>query len=298
MQVRGRIRAGTGRSEGTRSASGPEPATARARQLALRRFSAWLLEQGESEADHSGSGLRAPKLDTKVVEPLTPEQIRALVVACAGRDRGRLAAGPAVGQGDRPTTAPGSGGAPDQVRRLHRAVAEAPASHSLWAVTSASARLFRSATSRMPSGSASRSNRAGNPRRAGSVAAAPSGVRAIVRQRRSRDQRAFHTGAVDGHGVSGRSGHRSSGVVGTRHRDGAASSPRTGAQDAPVLTPAADGLPRPEPLAAALAGSAALHLARPGSVGSCSTSRPRKRRGGRPAPEEMRQVRRPPRGAH
>ena len=38
MQVRGRIRARTGRSEGTRSASGPEPATARARQLALRPF--------------------------------------------------------------------------------------------------------------------------------------------------------------------------------------------------------------------------------------------------------------------
>jgi integrase/recombinase XerD len=44
-----------------------------------------LLEEGESDADHL-LGLRAPKLDAKVVEPLTAEQIRALVAACAGRD--------------------------------------------------------------------------------------------------------------------------------------------------------------------------------------------------------------------
>jgi integrase/recombinase XerD len=44
-----------------------------------------LLEEGESDADHL-LGLRAPELDAKVVEPLTAEQIRALVAACAGRD--------------------------------------------------------------------------------------------------------------------------------------------------------------------------------------------------------------------
>nr|WP_275585881.1 tyrosine-type recombinase/integrase [Geodermatophilus sabuli] len=69
--------------------AGAEPATARARQLALRRFSAWLLEEGEADADHL-LGLKAPKLDAKVVEPLTTEQITALVAACAGmelRDR-------------------------------------------------------------------------------------------------------------------------------------------------------------------------------------------------------------------
>jgi site-specific recombinase XerD len=65
--------------------AGGEPATARARQLALRRFSAWLLEEGESDADHL-LGLESPELDTKVVEPLTAEQIKALVAACAGRD--------------------------------------------------------------------------------------------------------------------------------------------------------------------------------------------------------------------
>jgi site-specific recombinase XerD len=65
--------------------AGGEPATVRARQLALRRFSAWLHEEGESDADYL-FGLKAPKLDAKVVEPLTPEQIKALVAACAGRD--------------------------------------------------------------------------------------------------------------------------------------------------------------------------------------------------------------------
>jgi hypothetical protein len=58
---------------------------ARARQLALRRFSAWLLEEGESDADPL-LGLEAAKLDAKVIEPLSPEQIKALVAACAGKD--------------------------------------------------------------------------------------------------------------------------------------------------------------------------------------------------------------------
>jgi site-specific recombinase XerD len=66
-------------------AAGAEPATARARQLGLRRFSAWLAEEGEMDADPL-LGLKAPKLDAKVVEPLTPEQIKALVAACAGRE--------------------------------------------------------------------------------------------------------------------------------------------------------------------------------------------------------------------
>ncbi|SDY35518.1 Site-specific recombinase XerD [Modestobacter sp. DSM 44400] len=65
--------------------AGAEPATARARQLALRRFSSWLQEEGEIDADPL-LGLKAPRLDAKVVEPLTAEQITALVAACAGRD--------------------------------------------------------------------------------------------------------------------------------------------------------------------------------------------------------------------
>ena len=65
--------------------AGAEPATARARQLSLRRFSAWLHEEGETDRDLL-IGLKAPQLDAKVVEPLTSEQIAALVAACAGKD--------------------------------------------------------------------------------------------------------------------------------------------------------------------------------------------------------------------
>jgi site-specific recombinase XerD len=60
---------------------GAQPATARARQLAVRRFTAWLAEEGEIPADPF-LGVRAPKLDAKVVEPLTDDQLRALLKAC------------------------------------------------------------------------------------------------------------------------------------------------------------------------------------------------------------------------
>ncbi|RKS77579.1 site-specific recombinase XerD [Motilibacter peucedani] len=69
--------------------AGAEASTARSRQLALRRFSAWLLEEGESSTD-ALLGTKPPKLDTKVVEPLTDGQLKALVAACSGtemRDR-------------------------------------------------------------------------------------------------------------------------------------------------------------------------------------------------------------------
>jgi len=66
-------------------AGGGAPATARARQLAVRRFSAWLVEEGEADQDRL-LGLRAPQLDTKVIEPLTDDQLRAMLKACAGRD--------------------------------------------------------------------------------------------------------------------------------------------------------------------------------------------------------------------
>ena len=64
---------------------GAEPATARARHLALRRFSAWLVEEGEADEDRL-LGSRPPKLDAKVVEPLTDEDLRSLLKACAGPD--------------------------------------------------------------------------------------------------------------------------------------------------------------------------------------------------------------------
>jgi site-specific recombinase XerD len=64
---------------------GNTAATARARQLAVRRFSAWLVEEGELDSDPL-LGLRAPKLDTKVIEPLSEDQLKALLKACAGPD--------------------------------------------------------------------------------------------------------------------------------------------------------------------------------------------------------------------
>src|SRR3954449_4385209 len=64
---------------------GVQPATARARQLGIRRFSAWLEEEGELDADPL-LGIKAPKLDTKVIEPLTEAQIKAMLKACAGKD--------------------------------------------------------------------------------------------------------------------------------------------------------------------------------------------------------------------
>jgi site-specific recombinase XerD len=65
-------------------ANGAEPATARARQQALRRFSAWLAEEGELDADPL-LGMRPPRLDAKVVEPLDGDELKSLLKACAGK---------------------------------------------------------------------------------------------------------------------------------------------------------------------------------------------------------------------
>ncbi len=65
--------------------AGAEPSTARSRQLAVRRFSAWLLDEGEVDADPL-LGLKAPKLDTKVVDPLSEAQLKALLGTCTGRE--------------------------------------------------------------------------------------------------------------------------------------------------------------------------------------------------------------------
>lgn len=67
------------------SDKGIEAATARARQLGIRRFSAWLVEEGELDRDEL-LGLKSPKLDEKVVERLTDDQCRALIKACAGKE--------------------------------------------------------------------------------------------------------------------------------------------------------------------------------------------------------------------
>jgi integrase/recombinase XerD len=61
--------------------AGSTPATARARQLAVRRFSAWCVEEAEIAADPF-LGLKPPKLDDKVIEPLSDDELRALIKAC------------------------------------------------------------------------------------------------------------------------------------------------------------------------------------------------------------------------
>ena len=65
--------------------SGAEPNTARIRQQAVRRFTWWLAEQEEIPADPF-AGMRPPKIDAKVVERLSEDDLRLMLKACAGRD--------------------------------------------------------------------------------------------------------------------------------------------------------------------------------------------------------------------
>lgn len=65
--------------------AGAEPSTARARQLGLRRFSAWLEEEGEQDTDPL-LGLKPPKLDVKVTDSLTDDELRRLIKACVGKE--------------------------------------------------------------------------------------------------------------------------------------------------------------------------------------------------------------------
>jgi site-specific recombinase XerD len=65
--------------------SGAEPSTAQARLLSLKGFSKWLFDEGELDADPL-LGMKPPKLDVKVVEALTDDQLRALIKACVGKE--------------------------------------------------------------------------------------------------------------------------------------------------------------------------------------------------------------------
>lgn len=65
---------------------GAEPSTVVSRQLAVRRLAAWLAAEGDLDADPL-LGLKSPKLDTKVVQPLTGDELRALLKACRGGAR-------------------------------------------------------------------------------------------------------------------------------------------------------------------------------------------------------------------
>jgi integrase/recombinase XerD len=62
---------------------GAEASTARSRQLAVRRFSAWLASEGEIPADELAH-MSPPKLDSKVVPLLDDTHLRALLAACKG----------------------------------------------------------------------------------------------------------------------------------------------------------------------------------------------------------------------
>jgi site-specific recombinase XerC len=64
-------------------ASGLAPKTASGRLLGVRRFSAWLAAKGEIDTD-SLIGLKQPKLDRKVVDALTDDELRDLIRACQG----------------------------------------------------------------------------------------------------------------------------------------------------------------------------------------------------------------------
>lgn len=63
---------------------GQSPKTVTARLLAVRRFSVWLADEGELPVDPL-VGLKQPKLDRKVVDALTDDQLQALTKACHGK---------------------------------------------------------------------------------------------------------------------------------------------------------------------------------------------------------------------
>ena len=65
-------------------ANGAAPATARTRQMALKRFSAWLVEEDLADADPLRD-LAPPKLDTTVIERLTDDECAGLIKACQGK---------------------------------------------------------------------------------------------------------------------------------------------------------------------------------------------------------------------
>ena len=61
--------------------TGREPATIRSRQAAVRAFSRWLTAEGEMDADPL-TNLPAPRIPQKVIQPLTDDQIRAMLKTC------------------------------------------------------------------------------------------------------------------------------------------------------------------------------------------------------------------------
>jgi integrase len=64
--------------------NGAAPTTARARWAALKRFSWWLAKEGERPTDDL-LGLAPPKIDTKITDPLTDDELRDLIKVCSGK---------------------------------------------------------------------------------------------------------------------------------------------------------------------------------------------------------------------
>lgn len=62
--------------------TGGAPGTARIRQLAVRRFASWLTAGGEIHTDPF-PGVKAPRVEPPLVEPLTDDELRALIRTCA-----------------------------------------------------------------------------------------------------------------------------------------------------------------------------------------------------------------------
>jgi integrase len=65
--------------------AGAAPGTARIRQLAVRRFASWLTAGGEIHTDPF-PGIKAPRVEPPLVEPLTDDELRALIATCAVPD--------------------------------------------------------------------------------------------------------------------------------------------------------------------------------------------------------------------
>ena len=66
-------------------ADGAEASTAVSRQHAVRRFAAWAVEEGLLSEDPL-LGLKLPKIDQKITECLTEEELKRLIKMCSGSD--------------------------------------------------------------------------------------------------------------------------------------------------------------------------------------------------------------------
>jgi integrase/recombinase XerD len=63
---------------------GAEANTAKSRDLALKRYAAWLVDEGELSSNPL-VGLKPPKGDHKVVHALTDDELKRLIKACQGK---------------------------------------------------------------------------------------------------------------------------------------------------------------------------------------------------------------------